>query len=143
MLSKVLSVLRLCNLLHQKVITEILSPASTLANSVLDDLTPLSPALLSASDELVSTLDSPQDVDSITTELDALKAIVDRIRATLLLLFNQPESLTAPFSGVSLNEATPPNHRNPIEKWFNTCFEQIHKAIQLAAGPSNVVGSGS
>jgi len=125
------------------VITEILSPASPLVNSVLDDLTPLSPALLSASDELVSTLDSPQDVDSITTELHALKAIVDRIRATLLLLFNQPESLTAPFSGVSLNETTPSNHRNPIEKWFNTCFDQIHIAIQLAAGPSNVVGSGS
>ncbi|KAE9396042.1 hypothetical protein BT96DRAFT_123056 [Gymnopus androsaceus JB14] len=135
---KVLSVLRLCNLLHQKVITEILSTSSsTWANSVLDELAPLSPALLSACDELVSTLDSPQEADSVKTELDALKGVIDRIRDRLSLLYNHPDS-TALLDGVSLNQTIPTNRRNPMEKWFNTCFDQILKAIQLAAGPSNV-----
>ncbi|KIK57836.1 hypothetical protein GYMLUDRAFT_86706 [Collybiopsis luxurians FD-317 M1] len=145
---QVLTVLRLCNLLHKKIISDILSaPSPSLLNTALDKLAPLSPALLGASDELISTLDSPQDVESIATELNALKTVIDDIRtrlsslktdsgsnALLSLETDSDNALTVSLERISLTEkAAVPTNLNPREKWFNNCFAQIAKAIQSAA----------
>ncbi|KAF5391385.1 hypothetical protein D9757_001894 [Collybiopsis confluens] len=135
--AKVLNVLRLCNVLHKKVISDVLSgPPSSLSNNFLDKLASLSPTLLSTSDELISTLDSPHDVNSITAELSAVQRIVDDIRNLLSSLKTDPDlnALTGQLAGTSLTEkAAVPTNRNPREKWLNACFDQITKAVQLAA----------
>ncbi|KAJ3814252.1 hypothetical protein F5876DRAFT_33301 [Lentinula aff. lateritia] len=134
---KVLIVLRLCNILHQRVISDILSTPTLLSNSSLDDLAPLSPALLGTVDELISALDSPQDLDSVATELNMLRGVVDEIRNRLSVLNNQPVSLVTLLQKTSLNEVTVSTNRNSGDGWFNACFDQIAKAIHSAAEASN------
>ncbi|KAJ4487957.1 hypothetical protein J3R30DRAFT_3432406 [Lentinula aciculospora] len=134
---KVLTVLRLCNLLHQKVISDILRTTDSLSNSFLDNLASSSPALLSTSDELISTLDSPQDPDSITTELNVLKGVIDGIRTHLSILDNQPNSLAVSRKGTFLNEVSVPTNPNSRGKWFKSCFDQLTKAINSVLEAAN------
>jgi len=126
---KVLIVLRLCNILHKKVVSDILSASSSLSNSDLDSIAPLSSAMLSASDELISALDSPQDFEYIMDELNALKDVIDAIRSRL----NQFNSLVNLIENSSLNdpEVLPSTSQSSREKWFKGCFDQIAKAIQM------------
>ncbi|KAJ3919144.1 hypothetical protein F5877DRAFT_78367 [Lentinula edodes] len=121
----------------QKVISDILSTPTLLSNSSLDDLAPLSPALLGTVDELICALDSPQDLDSVTTELNMLKGVIDDIRNRLSVLNNQPVSLVTLLQKTSLNEVTVSTNRNSRDGWFNACFDQITKAIHSAAEASN------
>ncbi|KAJ3725955.1 hypothetical protein C8R42DRAFT_422190 [Lentinula raphanica] len=127
---KVLIVLRLCSLLHGKVISDILSSQTSLPNTFLDDLAAISPALLSSSDELISTLDSPQDMDCVRTELMVLQRVIDDIRNQLATLNNEPNTLAAVHKDTSPDEVSVSANRSLRERWFNGCFYQIARAIQ-------------
>ncbi|KAJ3802865.1 hypothetical protein GGU11DRAFT_444204 [Lentinula aff. detonsa] len=134
---KAFIVLRLCSLLHQKVISDILSTPDSLSNTFLDGLAALSPALVSSSDELISTLDSPQDMDCVKTELLVLKGVIDDIQNHLSNLNNQTDSLADLLRESSLNEVSVSTNCNSREKWFNGCFDQIAKAIQSVPEAAN------
>ncbi|KAF7363445.1 hypothetical protein MSAN_01000300 [Mycena sanguinolenta] len=71
---KVHGLLRLAQLLHTRILGDILATSQKAPNnSVLDSLSSLSHELLSASDELVSTLYTPQDLDRVKAELTAYR----------------------------------------------------------------------
>jgi hypothetical protein len=115
-------ILRLSTLLHKRILTDVLSvPQDPHTNSTLDTLSSLSHTLLSASDELVSTLYTPQDPDHIATELTEFRRVVSDFQSSII----QPESLEAQLANLSLG-------KNGL-KWFNTCFVQIYKAVDALA----------
>ena len=125
------TILRLSTLLHGRISRDVLSYNSsgrlsdpTVEN--LDQLSPLSSALLVASDDLVSTLYPPQNSTDISTELVSFTDVISRMRSTLLALLREL-SLTKQLENITL-QSQPTSTRDPI-KWFETCLNQIDKAV--------------
>ncbi|KAJ6596892.1 hypothetical protein DFH09DRAFT_1133032 [Mycena vulgaris] len=116
---KVHGILRLAQLLHKRVLTDILSTSrGPPNNSTLDTLSSLSHVLLSASDELVSTLYTPQHRSNIETELRSFRKIISDFQASLA----KPDALETQLENLSLGSSTG-------SKWFDTCFVQLYKAV--------------
>lgn len=127
-LNKVYMALRLSVLLHKRIISHILSPSpsSGYRNEAFDVLPSLSAALLEASDELVSTLYTPQHPADVATELTAFQGVVWRLRASLIPLFqNNNIALEGKLGGMSLRGN---GEAKDNKKWFDACFDQIDKA---------------
>lgn len=103
-------------LLHRRILRDIFSISPS--NVVLDDLSALSHTLLSASDDLVSTLYTPQDPQNVATELGYFRKIISDIQASLV----KPDVLETQLDRLSLD------NKNG-SKWFDTCFIQLYKAI--------------
>jgi len=115
---KVHGILRLTQLLHKRVLRDILSTSGdSPSNATLDGLSSLSHMLLSASDELVSTLYTPQDPRNIETELRSFRKIISDFQASLV----KPDALETQLEHLSLE------NKNG-SKWFDTCFVQLYKA---------------
>ncbi|KAF7338298.1 hypothetical protein MVEN_02055200 [Mycena venus] len=121
---KVHGILRLAQLLHKRILRDIL-PASQKPpnNAILDALSSLSHTLLSASDELVSTLYTPQDPKKMETELSAFRKIISDFQASLA----KPDALETQLQSLSLET-------NNGSKWFDTCFVQLFKAVDALDG---------
>ncbi|KAF8212238.1 hypothetical protein K438DRAFT_1484924, partial [Mycena galopus ATCC 62051] len=116
---KVHGILRLAQILHKRILRDILSTSQEAPNnSMLDVLSSLSHELLSASDELVSTLYTPQDPDRIRTELSAFRKIISDFQASLA----KPDALETQLQSLSLAP-------DDGSKWFDTCFVQLFKAV--------------
>ncbi|KAJ7774611.1 Grap2 and cyclin-D-interacting-domain-containing protein [Mycena maculata] len=116
---KVHGILRLMQLLHKRILRDILSTSNEpSSNTALDRLSSLSHTLLSASDELVSTLYTPQDPQNIETELRSFRTIISDFQASLI----KPDALETELESLSLENEN-------RSKWFDTCFVQIYKAV--------------
>ncbi|KAJ7721695.1 hypothetical protein B0H14DRAFT_586330 [Mycena olivaceomarginata] len=106
---KVHGILRLAQLLHKRVLRDILSTSQEAPkNSILDALSSLSHELLSASDELVSTLYTPQVPKKMETELGAFRRIISDFQASLA----KPDALETQLRNLSL--ATTSNGSNGL-----------------------------
>ncbi|THU91161.1 hypothetical protein K435DRAFT_801486 [Dendrothele bispora CBS 962.96] len=131
---KIHTVLRLTALLDKKIASDLLS--SQLRNlhpGTLDKFASFSPALLSASDELIASLFSPQDVPSVKKELDSLTHIIHDVKEAVYPLFSETsETAEEAMEKLSLNGQAPGKQRSQ-KKWFDGCFEQVSKAIESAA----------
>ncbi|KAG6894229.1 hypothetical protein C0993_012010 [Termitomyces sp. T159_Od127] len=108
------AILRLSTLLHKRIVKDV----STFPN--LDSLPPLSSLLVVASDDLVSTLYTPQTPSETSKELAAFVTVIDSLRSALL----EP-SLADQMQAMSLQPTQ--QQKDPI-KWFQACFVQIQKA---------------
>ncbi|KAJ7940640.1 hypothetical protein B0H13DRAFT_2226014 [Mycena leptocephala] len=116
---KVHGILRLAQLLHKRILRDILSTSQESPNnSTLDALSSLSHTLLSASDELVSTLYTPQDQEKMETELRSFRKLISDFQASLV----KPDALETQLESLSMAS-------NNGSKWFDTCFVQLYKAV--------------
>ncbi|KAJ6502551.1 hypothetical protein C8R45DRAFT_924883 [Mycena sanguinolenta] len=117
---KVHGILQLAQLMHTRILGDILATSQKAPNnSVLDSLSLLSHELLAASDELVSTLYAPQDPDRLKTELYAYRKIISDFQACLA---KKPEALETQLQNLSLAP-------DGESKWFDTCFVQLSKVM--------------
>ncbi|KAJ7155968.1 hypothetical protein C8R43DRAFT_417146 [Mycena crocata] len=118
---KVHGILRLAQLLHKRVLRDVLSTSGKPPdNATLDALSSLSHTLLSASDELVSTLYTPQDPTNISTELSSFRSLISDLQASLV----KPDAFEAQLEHLSLGSSNA-----SASKWFDTCFVQLFKAL--------------
>ncbi|KAJ7774823.1 hypothetical protein B0H16DRAFT_1880040 [Mycena metata] len=116
---KVHGILRLAQLLHKRILRDILATTKQPPdNSTLDALSSLSHTLLSASDELVSTLYTPQDPTKMETEACSFRKLISDFQASLA----KPDALETQLGALSLGS-------NNASKWFDTCFVQLYKAV--------------
>ncbi|KAK0210751.1 hypothetical protein DFS33DRAFT_1378734 [Desarmillaria ectypa] len=122
------TIIRLSTLLHKRILRDFLLPSSssTLPISDLDKLVPCSSALLSASDDLISSFYPPQDPPAIAAEFNIFQECLDRIKSLVDALVDG-QTLQTQFDTLSVtgNNSTP-----TLTKWYKTCFEQIQKTSQ-------------
>ncbi|KAF5380978.1 hypothetical protein D9615_003953 [Tricholomella constricta] len=139
---KVHAILRLSTLLHKRIMKDILSPpphypsklpSTTVQN--LDSLPRQSSALLVASDDLVSTLYTPQNPSNVLTELASFTEVINNLRSTLLLLLQEP-TLVEHIEAMTLQGTSVPL-KDP-KKWFESCFVQIQKAMENLESTLNI-----
>ncbi|PBK78149.1 hypothetical protein ARMSODRAFT_947016 [Armillaria solidipes] len=122
------TIIRLSTLLHRRVLRDFLSPSpsSALPISDLDKLVPCSSALLSASDDLISSFYPPQDPSAIAAEFIIFRECLERLKLSIDALVDN-QMLQAQFDALSITGNNPtPN----LTKWYKTCFEQIQKTSE-------------
>ncbi|SJL00391.1 uncharacterized protein ARMOST_03704 [Armillaria ostoyae] len=134
---KVHTIIRLSTLLHRRILRDFLSPSpsSALPISDLDKLVPCSSALLSASDDLISSFYPPQDPSAIAAEFIIFRECLERLKLSIDALVDN-QMLQAQFDALSITGNNPtPN----LTKWYKTCFEQIQKTSEnlLQCLPAN------
>jgi len=124
------ALLRLTTLLHKRILLDLLSPSSpSIQNPPLDALLLHSTALLTSTDDLISTLYTPQNSTSIRTELttfvDVVRALQSGLQSagffTTIGLEDQLGKMSIQGDGKGKKTG------KDIKKWFDTCFEQIYK----------------
>jgi len=107
-------------LLHKRIINDVLSSKFQGKDDVsLNELAVLSSSLLTASDDLISSMYSPQHLDTITPYLHSFLGVNQDIRKIILLLHEK--ALEEQMEALLL--ADQPNEKT--RKWFTTCFHQI------------------
>ncbi|KAF9532979.1 hypothetical protein CPB83DRAFT_846728 [Crepidotus variabilis] len=121
-IEKVRALVKVANLLHTRVVKDLLSSNTHKQDNVtLDNLATYSAQLLSASDELISSMYTPQQPTAISLHLSsylgALKAIQHALNPKNEDLEQQLSALSV--SNASLSKKT---------KWLKTCFDLIDKA---------------
>jgi len=132
-LLQVHTALRLTALLHKKISSDLL-PLRNLPFGALDKFASLSPTLLSASDELIASLFSPQDVSHIRQELDSFTHIIYDVKEAVGLILGDKssEKVEEAMENLALNGQA--LGKNKLRKrWFDGCFEQITRALEKAA----------
>ncbi|KAF9653111.1 hypothetical protein BDM02DRAFT_3108250 [Thelephora ganbajun] len=136
---KVQRYIRVTNLLHERVYVDLLKPsalkiASSLPDfvSTLDEISRQSARFVSATDEIISCLHSPQDPKAISVSLQKLGEVVATIQRLLNQggflpkpkgegLESQMESMTAQAFEADQKKA------EDTRKWFDTCLAQVEK----------------
>lgn len=109
-------------LLHKRIINDILSSKSQgQDDDSLNKLAVLSGSLLTASDDLISSMYSPQHPDIITPYLHSFLGVNQDIRKIILL--PQDKALEEQLDALSLADQSSGKTR----KWFTTCFDQLDK----------------
>jgi hypothetical protein len=122
------TILRLTTLLHKRISLDLLSsPSPKLPDLALDSFSLQSSALLSASDELISTLYAPQDPSVTANELSSFLDVIRAFQALLGDLPSEIHALGAQLGAISLNVQPGSGVKIDAQKWFDTCFQQIHK----------------
>jgi len=77
-----------------------------------------------ASDELISTLYTPQDSSATANELTSFLDVIKALQAGLGDFFSGTQVLEAQLGEMSLRSGA----KIDTQKWFDTCFQQIHRA---------------
>ena len=122
---QVQALVKLSNLLHQRVAKDILSEdGRDLQNAILDLLSDYSSRLLATSDNLISAMYAPQQPSMISSYLDDYLDVLQDLQNTLL-----------PQHGEELNDqiAALVISNQPVDKvkkWLTTRFEQIKRTGQ-------------
>ncbi|KAL9715123.1 hypothetical protein Ac2012v2_001782 [Leucoagaricus gongylophorus] len=138
-MKKIYTIARLSTLFHQQILEDVLSalvaslPLSRETNEMLDELADASSNFLSSSDNLISTMYSPQDKKQISLELH-------EFRRQLLVLqsgiesFIPEGSIEEQLADLRLSKTTElTDHNTKLRKWCTTCVNQINKnALELA-----------
>ncbi|KAI6150769.1 hypothetical protein BKA82DRAFT_4119523 [Pisolithus tinctorius] len=133
-------ILRLTTLLHKRVFLDVISSTCTapVSNVAYDSLLEQSHSLLEASDELVATLYSPQDPDSVCKEVAALMTVVAALRTRLQAFFPVDDGLDAQIKQLSVQDGPSPKSSKSVgKKWFDTCFDQISRLSANFISPSD------
>ena len=131
--------IRVTNLLHERVYVDLLEPStlkiassSPTFISALDKISHQSARFVSATDEIISCLHSPQDPKAISEYLEKLEKVATALEGLLdrgnflpkpeeQSLESQIESMAIQPSGVAQKKA------EDTRKWFNSCLAQVHK----------------
>ena len=128
------ALVKLTNLLHERIAKDLLSPDSPVqTGALLDRVAIFSSRLLVASDNLISSLYPPHQASNISSHLKEYLDLFEELDATLLPGSKVEEQLAA----LSL---TGGDAGKKATKWFTTCFIQITKAgakISETLGVSN------
>ena len=102
-------------------------------NAALDSLVFRSSALLSASDELISTLYTPQDPANMAKELVSFQGTLNSLQSSLQAFFLDT-SLETQLGDMNIHGAASGTGRAAGKKgsrvWFDTGFEHVHKAAR-------------
>lgn len=128
-------IIKLCNSMHKMVAKKVLSaslqrlPNQPEMNTIVDDLAKDSALLPAAVDDLISTVDSPQDAEDMLERLHHMDTVLDGIQSRLTSLFS-----LEPVAKM-LSESVDAGKRSPgVRKWFETCFAETKKLTsQLSA----------
>ncbi|TCD60542.1 Pre-mRNA-splicing factor slt11 [Steccherinum ochraceum] len=126
---KIQPLVRICVLLHKRVVLDLLKPKVTPeppANAALDTLPPLSHKLLLATEEVVAVLYSPQNLTAMSSALAVLDDAVRQLESTLSEKKLLPPSPTLEDKMASMSVGSEKKEKD-VRKWFETCFMQIHK----------------
>lgn len=116
---------KLSNLLHQRVAKDILSKdGCDLQNANLDRLSDYSSRLLASSDNLISAMYAPQQPSVISSYLDDYLDVLQDIQNTLLP--QHGEELDDQLAALVISSQPV----NKVKKWLITCFEQIKRTGQ-------------
>ena len=117
------AVIKLVVLLHKRVLRDVLSPdAPECDNLTYDTLVTLSTNLLTASDDLISSMYSPQQLPNISLYLQSLRDVVKALQQTLFPSKNNQLSVEEQLNALELS---PLLGSDKSRKWFKTCFEQV------------------
>lgn len=109
---------KLVILLHKRISKETLSSDSVKNdNTTLDKLSALSGCLLTASDDLISSMYPHHDLPNIKSCFDTFWDVIKSLRATTLP--SQDRNLEEKLNSMSLSSG------DKSAKWFVTCFDQI------------------
>ena len=126
------------NLLHERVYLDLLQQSALkIASSSpdfvssLDEISRQSARFVSATDEIISCLHSPQDPKAISGHLKHL----GEVAATLQKLLNQGNFLPTPMEQNSESATTQASEgARKKAKWFDTCLAQVDKLqVSLSA----------
>lgn len=134
---KVLTLIKLSTLLHQRTIKKLLTPPKippiiqSVTNTLLDKLALSSPALLAASDELISTMYPPQSQEAVTEHLVLFNTVITEIRPLVISLEAEQE-IEVGLSNLSHSDGPGTNAKSK-KTWFSTCFEQIELSRRTVA----------
>ncbi|KAF8844967.1 hypothetical protein BDN67DRAFT_942534 [Paxillus ammoniavirescens] len=127
-------ILRLTTLLHKRILLDLLASPAPAPVSAFDDLLVQSNFLLTTSDELVSTLYTPQDPSSVRQETMALARVAAKLHSQVAILFSATDELEKQLSALDIESSaftpaptTQPSKKKADKKWFETCFDQIAK----------------
>ena len=110
-------------LLHKRVLRDVLSPDHPECNnSTYDVLVTLSTNLLTASDNLISSMYAPQQLPNVSVYLQSLEEVIKDLQRTLFPSQNNQLSVEERLNALELS---PQLGNDKSRKWFNTCFEQV------------------
>jgi len=110
-------------LLHKRVLRDALSPdAPECDNSTYDALVTLSTDLLTASDNLISSMYAPQQLPNVSVYLQSLREVIKDLQRTLFPSQKNQLSLEEQLNALELS---PQLGSDKSRKWFKTCFEQV------------------
>ena len=110
-------------LLHKRVLRDALSPdVPECDNSTYDALATLSTNLLTASDNLISSMYAPQQLSNVSVYLESLREVIKDLQRTLFPSQNNQLSLEEQLKALELS---PQLGSDKSRKWFKTCFEQV------------------
>lgn len=143
---KVQRLIRVTNLFHERVYVDLLKPsalnaASSSPNFIsnLDEISRQSSRFVSATDDIISCLHSPQDPKAISVSLQSLGEVVTTSQTLLkqgsFLLKPKEQSLESQME--SMTVGAPKRDQKKVKdtgKWFDTCLDQIDKLrVSLSA----------
>ena len=110
-------------MLHKRVLRDVLSPdAPECDDSTYDALVTLSTNLLTASDNLISSIYAPQQLPNVSAYLQALREVIKDFQRTIFPSQNNQSSVEEQLNALELS---PQLGNDKSRKWFNTCFEQV------------------
>jgi len=120
------ALIKLSNLLHKRILDDLLSQSSpNLDNNILDQLSIHSSRLFEASDNLISAMYSPQQSSVISPHLNGYLTVLRSLRHTLL---PQPgRDLGEQFAGLSMSGQS----AGKTVRRFAICFDKIEKAAEI------------
>jgi hypothetical protein len=126
-------------LLYKRIRLELLAstpspPIRTPTNAVLDEFLARSTSLLTAADELASSLYAPQDPEIINAELAVFTPTVVNIQKSVQEFFPSETTLGEDLAALRLSDGSSVSDKGGGKKdarrWFETCFKQINKISQ-------------
>ncbi|PFH54358.1 hypothetical protein AMATHDRAFT_83413 [Amanita thiersii Skay4041] len=126
---KAYAILRFSTTLYKRVTRDILVPtflsqyAPDQVNIHIDALPHLFAILLVASDDLIASIYTPQDVENIITQLTAYKDVIQQLQTSLEELLKADGQ----------KEGANGSQESKTNQWFNTCFGHTFKAIDALA----------
>ncbi|KIL00402.1 hypothetical protein PAXRUDRAFT_821686 [Paxillus rubicundulus Ve08.2h10] len=127
-------ILRLTTLLHKRILLDLLASPAPAPVSAFDNLLVQSNSLLTTSDDLVSTLYSPQDPNSVRQETIALAKVAAKLHSQMAIFFSATGELEKQLNALDIENSastqaptTQPSKKKADKKWFETCFDQIAK----------------
>ena len=101
----------------------MLSPdAPECDNSTYDALVTLSTNLLTASDNLISSMYAPQQLPNVSVYLQSLRDVIKELQRTLFPSQNNQLSVEEQLNALELS---PQLGNDKSRKWFKTCFKQV------------------
>jgi len=122
-------------LLHKRVLRDVFSPdAPECDNLTYDALVTLSTNLLTASDDLISSMYAPQQLSNVSVYLQSLRDVIKDLQRTLFPSQSNQLSVEEQLNALELS---PRLGNDKSRKWFKTCFEQVEI---LAAKVENTLG---